>query len=147
MNWSDQISISIIRSNTEMKRARRIRQVVFVEGQQVSADIEYDEYEDTSTHILAQINGKAVGTARWRKTDQGFKLERFAVLANARGRGVGEALVSFILARIDPQAGIYLNSQVSAIGFYAHFGFQAEGEIFYEADIPHRKMVLRSPNI
>ncbi|MEA3286605.1 MAG: GNAT family N-acetyltransferase [Candidatus Marinimicrobia bacterium] len=126
-----------------MTRARRIRQVVFVEEQQVSPDIEYDKYEDTSTHILAEINGEAVGTARWRKTEQGFKLERFAVLADARGRGVGEALVSFILARIDPQASIYLNSQVSAIGFYSRSGFQAEGEVFYEANIPHRKMVYQ----
>jgi GNAT superfamily N-acetyltransferase len=30
--------------------------------------------------------------ARWRKTDKGYKLERFAVLKQYRGLGVGQAL-------------------------------------------------------
>ncbi len=124
-----------------MESARSIRETVFVIEQKVPPEIEYDEFEDSSTHILAVINGNAVGTARWRKTDQGFKLERFAVLANARRQGVGDAMVSFILSRLNARAVIYLNSQVSAIKFYAHLGFLAEGEIFYEAGIPHRKMV------
>jgi len=39
---------------------------------------------------------------------------------------------------------IYLNSQLSAMAFYAHFGFEETGGIFYEASIPHRKMVLKT---
>jgi predicted GNAT family N-acyltransferase len=130
-----------------MTESREIRQVVFVEEQQVAPEIEYDQYEDTSTHVLARIGNKAVGTARWRKTDQGFKLERFAVLNSTRGKGVGLALVNFVLDQIGDKFKSYLYSQVSAIGFYEKLGFKAEGEIFYEADIPHRKMVYRPESI
>lgn len=147
MKINDQISVLIIKSEREMTESREIRQVVFVEEQQVAPEIEYDQYEDTSTHVLARIGNKAVGTARWRKTDQGFKLERFAVLNSTRGKGVGLALVNFVLDQIGDKFKSYLYSQVSAIGFYEKLGFKAEGEIFYEADIPHRKMVYRPESI
>jgi len=38
---------------------------------------------------------------------------------------------------------IYLNSQVSALGFYEKFGFVKEGKMFEEADIWHYKMVCQ----
>lgn len=126
-----------------MEQARRIRYHVFVQEQKVAPEIEYDEYEDTSTHVLARMGNQVVGTARWRETNLGFKLERFAVPISYRGKGVGALLVVFILDQIGSQPYIYLNSQVSAIGFYEKLGFQAEEEIFFEADIPHRKMIYR----
>ena len=114
--------------------------------QQVPLEIEYDEFEQSATHILARIDNVPVGTARWRKTEHGQKLERFAVLKSARRKGVGAALVQFVLDQIDDQEIAYLNSQVSAIPFYASLGFEATGGIFYEAGIPHRKMVLGIEN-
>lgn len=127
-----------------MEEALKIRQKVFVEEQQVPAEIEYDEFEENATHVLARIGEKAVGTARWRTTENGTKLERFAVSASARGKGVGRALVEFILHQIEDRTSIYLNSQLSAEEFYSKSGFVSEGEIFYEANIPHRKMVYKS---
>ncbi len=141
MSTKDQVSIQIIISETDMRESLKIRQEVFVIEQQVAPEIEYDEFEKTSTHVLAQFGNKAVGTARWRKTEQGYKLERFAVPLAERGKGLGAALVTFILDQINDKSYVYLNSQVSAIDFYAKLGFRAEGEIFYEANIPHRKMV------
>lgn len=124
--------------------SRQIREEVFVVEQQVPVEIEYDDYEQISTHILAKLNGVPVGTARWRKTEHGQKLERFAVLKSARGKGVGEALVNYILHEIEDSEPAYLNSQVSAIPFYARLGFEETGGIFYEAGIPHKKMVRKS---
>ncbi|NVK49669.1 MAG: GNAT family N-acetyltransferase, partial [Cyclobacteriaceae bacterium] len=49
-----------------MDHAFKIRTEVFVKEQKVDPDAEYDEYEESSTHFLASLNGKAVGTARWR---------------------------------------------------------------------------------
>ncbi len=143
MNSQNLIEVSIIESDTATHAARQIREDVFVVEQQVPPEIEYDKYEESSTHILATLNGLPVGTARWRKTEYGQKLERFAVLKSARRKGVGAALVKFILNQIEDTEPAYLNSQVSAIPFYASFGFVATGGIFYEANIPHRKMTLR----
>lgn len=145
MNAKLSISVSIIRSSEEMAHAREIRQTVFIEEQQVPIEIEYDEFEESSIHILAKSGDLAVGTARWRQTDQGYKLERFAVSKEARRQGVGQAMVLFILDQIELGAFIYLNSQVSALDFYASLGFNATGPVFYEADIPHRKMIYQ-PN-
>lgn len=144
MNKQTALSIEIIHTESDMQDALHIRQVVFVEEQRVDPEIEYDEFEASAIHVIARLNGKAVGTARWRLTSNGFKLERFAVLKSARGLGVGKALVTFVLGQLDPGQTVYLNSQASAIDFYAQLGFEAQGEIFYEANIPHRKMILKS---
>ncbi|MCF6238707.1 MAG: GNAT family N-acetyltransferase [Candidatus Marinimicrobia bacterium] len=146
MSGKPALNIKLIQNKFDMESARSIRETVFVIEQKVPPEIEYDEFEVCSTHILARLAGAAVGTARWRETEEGYKLERFAVLETFRGQGVGAAMVAFILNKIDPQAYIYLNSQVSAISFYSRLGFKAQGEIFYEAAIPHRKMVYSPPS-
>ncbi|MCF7825755.1 MAG: GNAT family N-acetyltransferase [Candidatus Marinimicrobia bacterium] len=138
------IQVSPIQSENDRRASRQIREVVFIVEQQVPQEIEYDEYEESSTHILATLNGLPAGTARWRQTEHGQKLERFAVLKSARGKGVGAALVQYILEQLNETESVYLNSQLSAIPFYAHFGFEETGGIFYEANIPHRKMVLKT---
>jgi predicted GNAT family N-acyltransferase len=125
----------------------KIRELVFVNEQQVDAADEYDEFETTSNHFLASIDGIPVGTARWRFTENGVKLERFAVLEEARGNGVGQALVAAVLADVDsdPMAKgktKYLHSQLSAMPLYAKFGFQQVGEMFEECNIQHYKMEL-----
>ena len=125
-----------------MDKALAIRRVVFIEEQQVPEAIEIDEFEDDATYILSTIDGQPVGTARWRSTSEGIKLERFAVLKNNRGTGIGAALLSFVLQQIDRDQPVYLNSQMSVIDFYLKFNFKPVGDIFYEAGIPHRKMIL-----
>ena len=136
------IQVDLIKTEDQVKASRRIREIVFIVEQEVDPEIEYDEYEQSSTHILASLNGQAVGTARWRRTPDGFKLERFAVLKEARGNQVGSAMVRFILKKLEPGIQVYLNSQMVALKFYEKLGFTAQGPVFYEADIPHRKMVL-----
>ena len=41
-----------------------IREEVFVVEQEVDRAEEYDEFEETSTHFLARLEGEPVGTAR-----------------------------------------------------------------------------------
>jgi len=89
------------------------------------------------------VNGVPAGAARWRKTDKGYKLERFAVLKEFRGMGVGKELVRAVLADLPKDAPyIYLNAQITAISLYARFGFIKVGEQFEEAGIQHFKMEL-----
>jgi predicted GNAT family N-acyltransferase len=118
-----------------------IRFEVFVIEQQCPEDIEW-EYEDQCKHYLAMINNCAAGTARWRATANGYKLERFAVLKHRRSEGVGEMLLKSILKQV-PKDGktIYLHAQIQAAPFYLKNGFVADGPHFYEADIEHVKMI------
>jgi len=116
---------------------REIRRIVFIEGQQVTPDLEY-EYEEEAHHYILFEDGKAVATARWRETDKGIKLERFATLKEFRGKGFGAALLQGILKSVIPlNKPIYLHSQADAQNFYEQFGFVKTGNLFSEANIPH----------
>ena len=127
---------------------RDIRFTVFVEEQNVPADIEYDEFEETSHHYLLLEDGVGAATCRWRETNNGVKLERFAVLPEYRGKGFGEALVKRLLDDVLPFGkSVYLHSQERVLGFYEKLGFVAKGERFEEAGIWHKVMVYRSQNL
>ena len=119
-----------------------IRQKVFVEEQKVDGDEEYDEYESIATHYLVFVDDQPAATSRWRHTDKGIKLERFSVLPEFRNKGIGAALVKQVLSDVIPfEKLIYLHAQVAAMNVYARNGFEPIGELFYEANIPHYKMI------
>lgn len=120
--------------------ARRIRHEVFVMGQQVPEELEY-EYEEESVHYLVKVDGVPVGTARWRETPKGIKLERFAVLASARGKGTGTVMLEKVMADVLPlNKRVYLHAQVTAVSYYLRAGFVVAGDLFYEAGIAHYMM-------
>jgi predicted GNAT family N-acyltransferase len=141
------ITIKEINNRKDLKTAQDIRYEVFVIGQKVPLEIERDEFEMESNHYLAFLNNNPVGTARWRITSQGVKLERFAVLDAFRGRGIGSALVEKVLDDIkkDPSARIkevYLHSQIDAIPLYRKYGFIKYGNMFDEGGLMHYSMKL-----
>lgn len=137
----------LITSENVQDQAYAIREEVFVDEQQVSHEDEYDQYEKESHHFIALDGAYPCGTARWRTTNEGIKLERFAVRKSYRGKGVGSLLVETVLqhiAGLPETAGkkIYLNAQLPALPLYAKFGFKPEGNRFMECNIEHQKMIL-----
>jgi len=125
-----------------MKKAHAIRHEVFVIGQNCPEDMEW-EFEEESTHFLIFYNEKAVATARHRKTEKGFKLERFAVLNSERGKGFGNIVLKAILNDLSDYKGeIYMHAQTDVIPFYEKMGFKKSGAEFEEAGIMHFKMKL-----
>lgn len=137
----------IIRVETaaDMAEVHAIRFKVFVDEQQVPADLEL-EYEDESRHFLLRRNSLALATARWRTTPEGkAKVERVAVLAAGRGSGAGRAVVQAVLADIPPQVPVYIHAQISALAFWLALGFVETGKRFDEAGIEHVKMELYRP--
>lgn len=130
------------KSDPDLNIALAIRKAVFVDEQHCPADIEYQN-DDVSTHFLATCNGDPCGAARWRQTENGYKLERFAVLPAFRKKGVGVHLVEAVLADLPPEAShIYLNAQLTAVDFYVPLGFRPVGDQFNEAGIKHQQMVF-----
>ncbi|TKB99927.1 GNAT family N-acetyltransferase [Pedobacter cryotolerans] len=139
----DSLLVQKALTKEELEKVFAIRKIVFVDEQGCPPELEY-ENEDVSHHFLALSDYKPCGACRWRKTDAGYKLERFAVLKEFRGCGVGRALVATVLADLPSDAHyIYLNSQLDAVGLYAKFGFVTEGKQFEEAGIQHFKMVKK----
>jgi predicted GNAT family N-acyltransferase len=127
----------------DLEKAFAVRNQVFVIGQMVPIELEVENNE-VSNHFLATVDGEPAGAARWRKTENGYKLERFAVLDTYRGLGVAQAMVVAVLNDLPVNASmVYLNSQIQAVGLYEKFGFEKNGPEFEEAGIKHYKMILK----
>ena len=140
------IELKRIEQEKDLKAAFRIREQVFVKEQQVPRDAEYDQYESSARHYLATYEGVPCGAARWRVTDQGVKLERFAVLPAYRNKSVGAQVLQAVLEDVQqglPGEKIYLHAQLPAVNFYRRHGFVTEGDLFSECDIQHYKMVYK----
>lgn len=136
------ITVKRIETAVELEKAHLIRRKVFIKEQGISIREEMDEYEDTSIQVLALVDSQFAGTARWRETEEGLKLERFAVLKPYRGRGVGRALVDYCLDENIETDNIFLYAQETVIEFYRKFGFRPVSDKFLEAGIVHQKMQL-----
>jgi len=124
----------------DAERLREIRTVVFVHEQKVPAAIEWDGTDGECTHVIAEDpSGTPVGTGRL--TPDG-KIGRMAVLAERRGEGIGRAMVRLLVeqARELDFAEVKLGAQTHAIGFYQDLGFEAFGDEFEEAGMPHQMM-------
>ena len=127
------------------KQASKIRISVFVDEQKVSKEEEFDGLDDISTQYIVFFNEKPAGTGRLRETNDGYKLERFAVVKEFRGKNIGKEILQAMLNDILPtNKNIYLYSQLSAQKFYEKQDFIPEGNVFVEAGIDHIKMIYKT---
>ena len=130
-----------------------VRKEVFVGEQGVPEDIEYDAYDAVAVHVLAvREDGVPLGTGRLLFGDAAAgktggdasvgSLGRLAVTQEARGLGVGAALVRAVeeAARARGLTAVDLHAQTHALGFYERLGYVAYGPEFPDAGIPHRAM-------
>ena len=125
-----------------IEQAINIRKEVFVVEQEIDQVLEFDGKDHLCDHYLCFVNDVPVATGRTRRTEEGLKLERFAVLKDYRNMGLGKLILDRILKdEVGNYELIYLNSQSSAKRFYLKNGFSVVGELFYEAGIEHYKMV------
>ncbi len=122
----------------------QIRRVVFVEGQNVPASLESDDYDSDSWYVLAELtNGTPIGCARLQPNG---KVTRIAVLDEFRRQGIARQMLRDIitLAESNNMNTLYLHAQISAIGLYEQFDFVQSGDQFEEAGIQHVKMTRSS---
>ena len=124
-----------------------IRMEVFVREQHVPLDEEMDEFDATATHYLALLGGVPIATARTRLLPDGTaKIERVAVREEHRRHGYGLQLMSHLIAELRKKPdlkGITIHAQMVALPFYEKMGFVADEQLFLEAGIAHRRMVLQ----
>ena len=126
----------------ELAQCMEIRRRVFIEGQGVAEDIEMDGLDGESAHFVAFADDSAVGTARLREVEGQAKAERVAVLEERRGSGIGRELMRAVEAEARARGfdELVLHAQEAVVEFYRKLGYRSTGELFYEADIPHRPM-------
>lgn len=133
-------------TDREIQDCFNIRNMVFVQEQNVPLDMELDDHDlDGNTlHFLLLDADKPVGTARVLLNDTGktAKIGRVAITAESRGTGLGARLMTEIEAAED-LAGVStfkLDAQTQALAFYRRLGYVASGAEFMDAGIPHFHM-------
>ena len=118
---------------------KALREEVFVREQSVPAEMEWDEFDRQSHHVVAMADGIPIGTGRLLPDGH---IGRLAVLRAWRGQGAGSTLLAALMeiARKLGMSRVMLNAQIQALPFYLRHGFHAEGEEFLDAGIAHRRM-------
>ncbi len=145
----DGLTLKPVTTPMDMMNVLNIRNIVFVGEQNCPYDIEVvPEEEKEAKHFLIYYKDTPVGTVRYREMgDRTFKLERFAVLKEYRGKGYGKDAFLFLVSKIEENYNpctIYFNAQYQLFDYYKAMGFTPEGETFYEANIKHIKMVKKA---
>ena len=138
----------------DLADAYRIRRVVFVEEQGVPSELERDSRDAEADHLIARLDGSAVGAVRLVVEPPGFEqidpaygpvahLGRLAVHTAARRQGIGALLVGAVedRARTAGLRAVYLGAQTHAMGFYEALGYTPFGLEFDDAGLPHRHML------
>ena len=128
----------------DLATCHALRRIVFIEEQNVPEAEEVDGRDSEALHLLARVDGQAVGCARILVAGDTGKIGRVCVLRDWRGQGIGIALIDAsleALRKVDGVTRAKLGAQIHAIGFYENLGFVAEGPEFLDAGIVHRNMV------
>lgn len=119
-----------------------IRRAVFIDEQQVSEEEEIDGLDPEFNHVLCRQDSDQKVVACARISAQG-KIGRVAVLKDYRSSGVGSLLMKYCAKLVQARGQApYLDAQLTAIPFYERLGYRAEGEVFMDANIPHKRMRL-----
>ena len=138
----------------EFPAIQAIRISVFQQEQGVDPALEFDGKDDISDHLIAYLDGEAVGTTRIRYLDEKTaKIERLAVLSTARGQGIGKKIMvealQVIASKNIPEVVIHAQEYVKSL--YQKLDFVEEGEIFQEAGIAHvimrKNFILQSGSV
>ena len=143
---SPTLDVFLIDTDEQFNHEFDIRTRVFVEELSVWQEDEYDGFDHLANHYLAYLDGKAVGTGRWRRDLRAsrIKIERIAVLADYRKKGVGTALVKKMLEATPDRMERYVHTPIPTIDFFEKCGFVKEEEEFEEAGLTSVKMTFVS---
>lgn len=136
MNWT-------ISETDDLATCLALRRRVFIEEQGVSEADEVDGRDGDALHVLATLDGAPLGCARILIVGEVAKIGRVCVVKDARGTGLGAAIIKACLDVARRQPGLTrakLGAQLHALSFYEKLGFAAFGPVYDDAGIPHRDM-------
>ncbi len=129
---------------TDIDKIMALRLEVFVLEQGVPHELELDSADRSAIHIIAELDGEAVGCARMITENGDAHIGRLAVKREKRGEGIGSAVCSYAISAAEKLGSrlVWINAQLHAKSFYERLGFCAVGDVFYEAGIKHIRMEL-----
>lgn len=129
----------------ELTAHHKIRHSIFVDEQKIFAEHDLDEWDNSATHVVAELDGKIVGAVRLYPLDNFglWKGDRLAVLPEARAR-VGAALVRFAVATAGRRGGQKMIAQIQEdnVNFFTRLGWESAGETRDFHGVAHQQMAI-----
>jgi len=151
--WFDEINYQLPGTGLSMRPvtsaydgmvAAYMRQEVFVIGQNVPLELEFDGSDADAHSFLLMKGGQAIGTIRYLVDEpHHYHIGRVAIKETYRGQGYGTLMMrwlhDYLYARDNPLT-IVIHAQAHLRKFYENLGYVVEGDEFMEAGIRHYKM-------
>ena len=143
----EELEFEEVKTEQGLAQCLAVRRAVFIDEMGVPEDIEADEYDVLNgrcAHFLIICGGVPVGAFRC-LADGTVHLQRLCILPEYRGKGIGRAA----LARAERFAAdmgaesVELHAKRNAAPFYSKCGYFSASAQFYEAGVPHVKMVKK----
>lgn len=139
------MKFKIAKSTEDINNCYKLRETIFVIGQNVPIERERDSDDKTAIHILL-INDDNIPTGVGRIViDYNTAIiGRLGIIKEYRGKGAGLFLMQNIIQYCEKHGfkKILLGAQEHALNFYKKLGFEIISEKYMDANIPHYKMVL-----
>lgn len=100
------------------------------------------EEDNHGYHFGAFADNQLVAVVSVFPKGDDFQFRKFAVLPEAQGQGVGKALLQYITNFTKKEGGgrLWCNARLSAIGFYAKYGFRQTGNTFNRNGVDYEIM-------
>jgi len=120
-----------------------IREAVFVKEIGYTPDVEFDDTDRISKHLVLYVDSRPVCNARLFPEGDTLRFGRLCTYPEERGKGYAAMCVRECIRKAkELGAGeMILGSMIEKVGFYEALGFEPYGEIFYEEEkFPHRMM-------
>ena len=131
----------------DLTDAHTVRAKVFINEQNVPAELELDDKDNISQHIVIYDDKKALATGRLLEENGEYLIGRIAVLKEERKNGYGNIVVKNLIQRAikDGAKEVKVHAQIRAAGFYEKLGFIRDGEEYIEegTNITHVHMVYK----
>jgi predicted GNAT family N-acyltransferase len=134
------VTMRVVESAEDFENALAVRLRVFVQEQSVPIEEEVDNQDNEAVHAIAELEGLVVATGRL--ILQEFPIVyigRMAVDIEHRRHGIGGGLLIFLEdhARNIGAGKVILHAQEYVKSFYVSHGYEEQGAVFMEANIPH----------
>lgn len=120
-----------------------VRKKVFVEEQQFSEDLEFDDVDFVAWHLSVEENGQPIAAARlFQEKDGTFHCGRICALPEWRGKGLGLQVMAALEEKAKELGAkeLTLGAQCRASGFYEKAGYTVYGDLYYDEYCPHVPM-------
>jgi len=124
-----------------------IREKLFFNNLENSADLINDDFEQKGIHLVSLKGGEFVGTGRLNIENKIGTISQMAIKSNYQKQGVGAKILKELIRYSKKQElfKIKLSARETALAFYKKFGFVIVGDKYpsQKTGIIHQQMELK----